>query len=275
MADAACKCGSDECQGVSDNANHQCGGPREACALPGCGECGTPATRRAAASTQATRDEALRLFAQQGAASDWLADIVADADACAAAEARAEAFIGENQRLKTERDAAVHAVKVANRTKSGDVWFWQNSDDRPESLVCPVVMEADTLRAMLSERDRLASDIGKLTGERDRERERADAESDSFDSERRVLDAVKVERDEAREDAADTQRALDNQVLQFNAALARVTVLEAALHQAKRDLDATYAASSDTRVAEVVKFAVNRIDNAIDPWPTALAGSRQ
>ena len=41
FAEAAgpCACGNSDCRGVTDNENHQCGGPREACALPGCPEC--------------------------------------------------------------------------------------------------------------------------------------------------------------------------------------------------------------------------------------------
>lgn len=43
-----CPCGSLACSGPEDGANHQCGGPREACGTPGCGECGrAPKTGRA------------------------------------------------------------------------------------------------------------------------------------------------------------------------------------------------------------------------------------
>ena len=36
---APCGCGDDKCTGVQDE-NHQCGGPRESCGVPGCPECG-------------------------------------------------------------------------------------------------------------------------------------------------------------------------------------------------------------------------------------------
>lgn len=36
-----CPCGEPKCSGVNDGANHQCGGPGEACLVPGCRECGT------------------------------------------------------------------------------------------------------------------------------------------------------------------------------------------------------------------------------------------
>lgn len=36
----ACPCGGNGCRGVADNERHQCGGPGEACVIPGCRECG-------------------------------------------------------------------------------------------------------------------------------------------------------------------------------------------------------------------------------------------
>ena len=33
------------------------------------------------------------------------------------------------------------------------VWYWQGRGDRPESISCPVVMGADTLREILADRD--------------------------------------------------------------------------------------------------------------------------
>lgn len=35
-----CPCGGEGCEGTSDGLRHQCGGPAEACCVPGCGECG-------------------------------------------------------------------------------------------------------------------------------------------------------------------------------------------------------------------------------------------
>lgn len=44
-------------------------------------------------------------------------------------------------------------VRTATTSRS-DVWFWQgDGNDEPESLACPVVMEPQTLRAILAERD--------------------------------------------------------------------------------------------------------------------------
>jgi hypothetical protein len=46
-----------------------------------------------------------------------------------------------------ERDRARIACGVA---AAEDVWFWQGGFDRPESLSCPVVMSADTLRSFVA-----------------------------------------------------------------------------------------------------------------------------
>jgi hypothetical protein len=37
-----CTCGEPKCAGVMDGAYHQCGGPTEACGIPGCPECRAP-----------------------------------------------------------------------------------------------------------------------------------------------------------------------------------------------------------------------------------------
>lgn len=41
---AECGCGDRLCGGPNDNEHHQCGGPKEACMVPGCRECGMPTT---------------------------------------------------------------------------------------------------------------------------------------------------------------------------------------------------------------------------------------
>ena len=50
-----------------------------------------------------------------------------------------------------ERDRARVACGVA---AADGVWFWQGRDDRSESLTCPVVMSAETLRGFVAERAR-------------------------------------------------------------------------------------------------------------------------
>ena len=65
---------------------------------------------------------------------------------------------GRLSELESELAAATNkrdilAIIVENvRTDRDHVWFWQgDGGDCPETLSCPVVMSADTLRAMLSE----------------------------------------------------------------------------------------------------------------------------
>lgn len=40
MSKIECPCGGEGCEGVNDGGRHQCGGPAEACCVPGCQECG-------------------------------------------------------------------------------------------------------------------------------------------------------------------------------------------------------------------------------------------
>ena len=59
--------------------------------------------------------------------------------------------------LSTERDAFKHHAErkmdelVAHRDKArGDYWAWQaDSEDHPESLVCPILISADRMRVIL------------------------------------------------------------------------------------------------------------------------------
>ena len=54
------------------------------------------------------------------------------------------------------------------RTKTEDVWFWQgDGHDHPESLTCPVVMEATTLRSLLAEVERLRAEAKSNGGAED------------------------------------------------------------------------------------------------------------
>lgn len=59
------------------------------------------------------------------------------------------------QTVTKERDQARAAVRLVN-AGPGDVWYWQGDGaDYPESLSCPVVMSAATLRGLCTDRDAL------------------------------------------------------------------------------------------------------------------------
>lgn len=58
----------------------------------------------------------------------------------------------ELKEARAERDAARTAL-LLQKIPGAEVWFWQSDGDDPGSLVCPVVMSADTLRALLAWRD--------------------------------------------------------------------------------------------------------------------------
>ncbi len=61
------------------------------------------------------------------------------------------------RRAEQRRDEARAAVRLAT-TARDDVWLWQgDGDDDVGSLACPVVMEAETLRKIVRERDKLSS----------------------------------------------------------------------------------------------------------------------
>ena len=57
------------------------------------------------------------------------------------------------QSLKRETDGRSEARRQLNlvKTDAEGVWRWQGDGDDPESLSCPVVMSADTLRGFVSE----------------------------------------------------------------------------------------------------------------------------
>jgi glutaredoxin len=64
-----------------------------------------------------------------------------------------------NELKEAQRQLAEHraALDVVSTPTSG-VWFWMGEGDRPESLVCPVVMSADTLRSMVDKIDQLEAE---------------------------------------------------------------------------------------------------------------------
>jgi hypothetical protein len=44
-----------------------------------------------------------------------------------------------------------HEVDTRRRESTDGAWYWQGDDyDHPESLVCPVIMSAETLRELLA-----------------------------------------------------------------------------------------------------------------------------
>ena len=61
----------------------------------------------------------------------------------------------------TEREDFRQQLSVARCSERDGVWFWQGEGDRPESLSCPVVMSADTLREILRERDEARGLLGE------------------------------------------------------------------------------------------------------------------
>lgn len=58
----------------------------------------------------------------------------------------------QHQTACDERDAMKRTLTASR----DDVWLWQGQGDEPESLVCPVVMSADTLRDILKHHDLVA-----------------------------------------------------------------------------------------------------------------------
>lgn len=68
---------------------------------------------------------------------------------------------GLAQQLKAEQEesAKLRAALAIVRTDTEGVWRWQGEGDQPESLTCPVVMSADTLRGLLASADSLRTDL--------------------------------------------------------------------------------------------------------------------
>lgn len=77
--------------------------------------------------------ECIRMARQQCEESDRRANVACDSEA---------SVVAENESLRTK-------LRVAQADRE-DVWFWQGQDDEPSSLSCPVVMSAETLRALLA-----------------------------------------------------------------------------------------------------------------------------
>src|SRR4051794_2883152 len=67
-------------------------------------------------------------------------------------EAKLEACNESYAATIRERNEARATLRLAS-SKRDDVWMWQSDGgNHPESLVCPVIMSAETLRALLAGR---------------------------------------------------------------------------------------------------------------------------
>jgi hypothetical protein len=62
---------------------------------------------------------------------------------------RCDAMAEHLKREIVEKESARAQLAIA-RTPTDDVWMWQGGGDEPEGLSCPVVMSAETLRALLA-----------------------------------------------------------------------------------------------------------------------------
>lgn len=66
---------------------------------------------------------------------------------------KCESYINQIIQLQKELEE-LRAIKLV-RFNNEDCWLWQGDGfDYPESLTCPVVMHANTLRELISKRDR-------------------------------------------------------------------------------------------------------------------------
>lgn len=64
-------------------------------------------------------------------------------------EAKIDALAHETKQALAERDAVKRQLRIATADRD-DVWFWENSgESHHESILCPVVMSAETLRDLL------------------------------------------------------------------------------------------------------------------------------
>lgn len=86
-------------------------------------------------------------------------------------EREKNARLREEWRLEKEaKDAALASLRMVQHPDVDDVWFWQGSGDEPESLTCPVIMSADTLRGFLehiAERDELLAKVKRHDAEKE------------------------------------------------------------------------------------------------------------
>ena len=145
-----------------------------------CGECGS---KRPEVKAEVSEDDVVALAivnASRGVIGRPEAKSLSDVDqltreaALSAAHAARELFGAEADRLRAElatKDArhagladsmraqgeelaeAKRQLAIVQVTGHQGVWYWQGHDDDATSLVCPVVMAADTLRKLVLDRD--------------------------------------------------------------------------------------------------------------------------
>lgn len=126
--------------------------------------------------------------------------------------------------LEAENDDRCRQL-VAVKTDRDNVWVWQGVNDHPESLACPVVMTADTLRSLLEEsfekgehdgiNGACVHEIRTITNA-------AGLEKVAF-----LDDAVRTlvaQRDLAQASVARLNQALDNDHAQLSSALLKIRV---------------------------------------------------
>lgn len=120
------------------------------CYDPGDASC-QDLVRAALRRVQGERDEALDRIAYEKQQHDETRGYrqLAEQDRNVAV-ARTKALAKELQQALDELAAARANVRIATASRD-DVWFWQgDGHDDPESLSCPVVMSAATLRDLLA-----------------------------------------------------------------------------------------------------------------------------
>ena len=119
--------------------------------------------------------------------SDTLESLRAERDAAVRRAKKAEAYrdeiLASAEQAKRERDQYRRQAVVANMPLDG-VWMWggmrEELQDGDVTLVCPVVMEAETLRGLLAERDAARAECERLRRVADLARallERSDADA--------------------------------------------------------------------------------------------------
>ena len=62
-----------------------------------------------------------------------------------------DGFVGRTRDIYQGYQAAIDELRVLRRIPKGEVWYWQgDGTDFPDSLTCPVIMTAQTLRKLLA-----------------------------------------------------------------------------------------------------------------------------
>jgi len=68
--------------------------------------------------------------------------------------------------VKKEAAKVQNEVAALRRERDGEVWYWQgDGGDKLESLTCPVLIEAEDLRAILARTARFKKAIQELEAE--------------------------------------------------------------------------------------------------------------